>query len=35
MEVYTDMEQWEEIRRRVLKEGVSQRQIAAAHKGRN
>ena len=28
MEVYTDMEQWEEIRRRVLKEGVSRRQIA-------
>ena len=26
--MYTDMEQWEEIRRRVLKEGVSQRQIA-------
>ena len=26
--MYTDMEQWEDIRRRVLKEGVSRRQIA-------
>jgi transposase len=27
MEVYTDMEQWTDIRRRVLQEGVSKRQI--------
>lgn len=26
-EVYTDMEQWADIRRRVLQEGVSKRQI--------
>ena len=28
MDVYTDMEQWEEIWRRVLKEDVSRRKIA-------
>ncbi len=27
MEVYTDMQQWTDIRRRVLTEGVSKRQI--------